>query len=141
MRCLSLASLAFVSCLSSVVACEPFLAEAPAAPAEDLACGAAPGAFDPAGDVVYAVGPEGCARIERRALDDGSFAPVRLVAHVDGFTHRIDIDTDALTYEGAADGTAIVTGDDVMASIEFDVCTGEWTVDVNEGEAILAVAG
>lgn len=80
-------------------------------------------------------------RIERRALDDGSFVPVRLIAHVDGFTRRFDVDTDALTYEGSPSGAAVVTSDDVTATIAIDVCTGEWTIEVNEGEAILPVAG
>jgi len=61
-------------------------------------------------------------------------------AHVDGFTHRIDVDTDALTYEGSPGGTAVVTSDDVTATVELDPCTGEWAVDVNEGEATLPVA-
>ena len=129
------ASLAILCVLTSAAACPPI--EEP----EDLGCGEAPGAFDPEGDVVYAASDEGCVRLERRTLDDGSIAPVRLIAHVEGFTQRFDVDTDALTYEGRPGGTAIVTSDDVTVTLAIDVCTGEWTVEVNEGEAILPVVG
>lgn len=135
------ASFAVALTLTAVAACDPFAPVEPEVPSEDLACGASPGPFDPNGDVLYAVSDEGCARLERRPLDDGTFAPVKLVVHVDGLTRRIDVDTDALTYEGAPDRTAVVTSndDDVNVQVTFDVCTGEWMMNVNEGEAVLSL--
>ena len=88
---------------------------------------------------------EGCARIERSIGDDGVVAPQRLVIHAEGFSRRYDIDTTELTYEasdgGMSDVITTTTDDDVAVRILVDICTGEWTLSVDDGEVTLPVVG
>lgn len=128
----------------TTVACDPFAPVVPVEGPTGLDCGEAPASFDPSGDVVQAAGSEGCVRIERQIDEDGVVAPRRLVIRADGFTRRYDIDTTALTYQGTgADGDVITTttDDEVAVRIQVDICTGDWTVEVDEGEVLLSIVG
>lgn len=139
-------SLTLLASLALTLACDPLAPFVPVPVDEPTGtdCGEAPASFDPSSDIVQAAGSEGCVRIERQIDEEGVVAPQRLVIHAEGFTRRYDIDTTELTYEGAGgDGDVITTttDDDVAVRLQVDVCTGEWTVSVDEGEVLLPVVG
>lgn len=142
----ALSTVSILTLLTTTVACDPLAPFVPVEP-QGLECGEAP-AFDPQGDVVQGTATEGCARIERTTGDDGVVAPQRLVIHAEGFSRRYDIDTTELTYEASDDGmgdvittTTTTTDDDVAVRILVDICTGEWTLSVDDGEVTLPVVG
>lgn len=142
---ITVSALTLFTTLTSV-GCDPVAPFVPVAPTGDE-CGEAPATFDAFGDVVQGAASEGCARIERRAIDGDpalGFEPLRLVVHVDGFSRRYDIDTTELAYEANEDGTDTITttaDDEIKVRITFDVCTGAWALNVDDGEAQLPVVG
>jgi hypothetical protein len=146
----NVATVAMLSLTLGTLACDPLAPLFPPEPTGEEECGVAPETFDAFGDVVQGAGDEGCVRIERRAIDGDpalGFEPLRLVVHVDGFSRRYDVDTSdtaALAYEASADGTDTITAttdDNVKVRLTFDVCTGAWALNVDDGEAQLPVVG
>ncbi len=152
MRLSPLATVSSLTLLATTLACDPLfnpLFDQMVPEEQGLECGEAPASFDPQGNVVQGAATEGCVRIERsieRSIGaDGVRAPQRLVIHAEGFSRRYDIDTTELTYEASdgnmADVITTTTDDDVAVRIQVDICTGEWTLSVDDGEVSLPVVG